>query len=109
MKAVLVVIYWTWQGKRFGNKVADFIGIHRSLYHGAMEEGGCHMHMMKLYHFKKMELPLALVAHDSCKYLALGLICLKDRFGPQELIEQAQVMVDECASRECEDAGSCFL
>lgn len=109
MKAVFIAMYWTWQGKRFGNAVADFMGVHRSLYHGAMEEGGCLLHMMKLHHLRQRGLPLELVAYDSCEFLLPGLICLEQRFGHQVLIDKARFKVLEYMSKECGNAGACFL
>lgn len=86
-------MYWAWQGKAFGNRVADLLGVHRSLFHGAMEEGGCQMHMIKLYQLKKDGEPIDRVALHSCEFLFPGLRILEGRFGQQALIEEAKANV----------------
>ncbi|GFM88394.1 hypothetical protein PSCICO_37930 [Pseudomonas cichorii] len=83
-------IYWAWKGKSFGNEVADYLGVNRRLYHGAMEEGGCSQHMLRLYHLRSQGVALEEVAYHSCDYLSLGLLGLERRFGKQKLISQAQ-------------------
>lgn len=88
-------MYWAWKGKAFGNQVADLMGIHRALYHGAMEEGGCQMHMLKLYQLKEEGVPIERVAVHSCKFLIPGLGLLEERFGPQDLIVEAKAIAFE--------------
>lgn len=85
--------YWAWKGKAFGNRVAAHLGIHPSLFHGAMEEGGCELHLIKLYHLKQNGEPLERVAHHSCRFLDPGLAVLHLRFGDQRLIIEARVKV----------------
>ena len=78
------------KGKAFGNEVADYIGMHRSLYHGAMEEGGCLLHMIKLAALKDEGKGIPEVAEHSFQYLLPGLRNLEERFGSQELILDAR-------------------
>ncbi|CZT29254.1 hypothetical protein PCPL58_2798 [Pseudomonas cerasi] len=109
IRNVVTVMYWTWQGRRVGNKVARLMEIRPSLYHSAMEEGGCQLHLMKLYHLKKMGVPLELIAHDSCKFLFAGLVCIEQAIGPQALTESAKFKVVQCDIKNYDGAGSCFL
>ena len=83
-------IWWAWKGKAFGNQVADFLGVHRSIYHGAMQEGGCELHMIKLYLLKKEGCSLKEVGMHSTTFLLPGMRVLKDRFGPQLQIEESR-------------------
>gem|GEM_PF-2309559 len=78
-----------YSGKKYGNKIADFLKINRGLFHTAMEEGGCEMHLLKLYFLKQEGLGMAEVAYDSCEYLLRGLLVLETRFGKQPLSEDA--------------------
>lgn len=78
------------KGKSFGNEVADYIGMHRSLYHGAMEEGGCNLHMIQLASYKSNGMSTEEVAHLSVPFLLPGLRKLEDRFGSQDLIIEAR-------------------
>lgn len=96
-------LYWAWKGKAFGNQVADLLGIHRSLFHGAMEEGGCQLHLIRLYHLQRDGEPLERVALHSCTYLLPGLIKLEERFGSQALIGQAKIRVSEFYARFNQD------
>lgn len=82
----LIKVY---SGKKYGNKIADFLKIHRGLFHSAMEEGGCEMHLLKLHFLKQESLDMAEVAYDSCEYLLRGLLVLETRFGKQPLSEDA--------------------
>lgn len=86
-------IYAAWRGRVFGNQVADFIGMHRSLYHGAMEEGGCNMHMLMLSHLKSEGYAVEAVAQDSCKFLIAGLRIIENKFGQQAHIDHARACV----------------
>lgn len=81
------------KGKAFGNEVADYIGMHRSLYHGAMEEGGCRLHMIQLASYKAGGMSVGEVAHLSVPFLLPGLRNLEERFGSQELILDARRQV----------------
>lgn len=81
------------KGKAFGNEVADYIGMHRSLYHGAMEEGGCSLHMIKLAAQKDDGMSLEEAAHFSIPFLLPGLRTLEDKFGSQDLILHARRQV----------------
>ncbi|HBP5148283.1 TPA: hypothetical protein L5659_001666 [Pseudomonas aeruginosa] len=90
----LKVWYRCWKGRRYGNKVADLLGIHRGLYHGAMEEGGCEMHLLKLWALQEAGESIERVALHSCQYLSLGLISLRKRFGARPLIEDARGRVN---------------
>ncbi|AJO77726.1 hypothetical protein TO66_10605 [Pseudomonas sp. MRSN 12121] len=94
-------MYWVWQGKKFGNQIADFIGMHRDLYHGAMEEGGCKVHMLKLYQLKAEGYSVELAAYDSCKFLIPGLRTIEDKFGSQEQIEHARSCVMKLVASQC--------
>lgn len=78
------------RGKAFGNEVADYIGMHRSLYHGAMEEGGCRLHMIQLASYKASGMSVGEVADLSVPFLIPGLRSLEERFGSQELILDAR-------------------
>lgn len=78
-----------YSGKKYGNQIADFLKIHRGLFHTAMEEGGCEMHLIKLYFLKKENLDMIEVAYDSCEYLLRGLLVMETRFGKQPLSEDA--------------------
>lgn len=73
--------------------MADLLGIHRGVYHSAMEEGGCDMHLLKLSALEEAGEPLAQVALHSCQYLAPGLGILASRFGGQPKIENARAKV----------------
>lgn len=86
--------YRCWKGRGYGNKVADLLGINRGLYHGAMEAGGCEMHLLKLWALKEAGESVERVALYSCQYLSLGLISLRRRFGERPLIEDARVRVN---------------
>ncbi|MCO7527733.1 hypothetical protein NJH54_24900 [Pseudomonas asiatica] len=92
-------MWWAWKGKAYGNQVADLLGIHRGLYHGAMEEGGCQMHLIKLFQLKQEGHSLEDVALHSCDYLLSGLAKLEMRFGPQTQIGQARMKVGDYSQR----------
>lgn len=96
-------------GKESGEQGGEAHGDSPELVHSAMEEGGCQLHLMKLYHFNKMGVPLELIAHDSCKFLFAGLVCLEQAFGPHALIESAKFKVVQCDIKNYSGAGSCFL
>ena len=103
MLYVLKGMYWAWKGRALGNQVADLLGIHRGLYHGAMEEGGCQLHLIKLYHLKQGGESVERMALHSCAFLLPGLIQLEQRYGPQAQIEQAKASVVEFYGRFKED------
>lgn len=86
-------MYWASQGKRFGNQVADLLGVHRGLYHCAMEEGGCQMHLIKLYQLKEDGESIERVALHSCQFLFPGLEAIQARFGKQSLVDEARSRV----------------
>ena len=78
------------RGQKFGNEIADYLNIHRSLFHGAMEEGGCEMHLIKLFNLKAEGYSVHEIALDACDFLLPGLDVLELRFGKQEQIKQAK-------------------
>lgn len=77
------------KGRAFGNEVADYFGMHRSIYHGAMEEGGCPLHLIQLASMKKGGDSVEMAAAFSCQFLLPGLVVLRERFGPQDHIAEA--------------------
>ena len=103
--SVFASVYRAWRGKAFGNQVADLLGIHRGLYHGAMEEGGCELHMIKLYYLKEEGCSIEQVGIHSIKFLVPGLSVLRARFGPQPQIESAHGKIMAFADAE---SGSNF-
>ena len=76
-------------GKKYGNQIADFLKINRGLFHTAMEEGGCEMHLIKLYFLKRENISINEVAYNACDYLIRGLFSLRTKFGKQPLSEDA--------------------
>lgn len=86
-------LFKAYSGKKYGNCVADFLGIHRGLYHNAMEEGGCEMHLLKLHFLKKENLDISEVAYNSSEYILPGLLSIEARFGKQDLISDAVAKV----------------
>lgn len=72
-------------GKRYGNKVADFLEIRRGLFHTAMEDGGCHMHLLVLHALKQDETEIKEVAWLCSQYLIRGIDKFNIRFGYPEV------------------------
>jgi hypothetical protein len=82
-------------GRKFGNEVADYLRVERRLFHCAMEEGGCDMHLVKLYNLKLDGFSLEDVAVDACDFLIPGLDEIEKRFGGQSLIQQARKSINQ--------------
>lgn len=84
-----------YKGKRYGNRIADWLGVHRGLFHSAMEEGGLPMHMIWLYFLEKENLRIEVAAGSTTEFLKRGLLNIETRFGRQELIDSALDRVKE--------------
>ncbi|KZY86119.1 hypothetical protein A3741_26860, partial [Oleiphilus sp. HI0069] len=89
---------YTRSGKKFGNSVADVIGIQRGLYHAAMEQGGCHMHLLKLAEMKEEGLNLIQVAFHSMKFLDEGLKFLEKKWGNIPKISNGKEAIEKFRS-----------
>ncbi|MGI2856486.1 hypothetical protein ACRTDR_20280 [Shewanella algae] len=76
-------------GKKYGNQIADHLGVHRGLFHSAVEEGGCPMHLIRLHFLRKQNMSLDDAANHIMEFLIPGLRVIEERFGPQALIEDA--------------------
>lgn len=95
MFSYLKGFFITNKGRKFGNEVADYLGVERRLFHCAMEEGGCDMHLVKLYNLKLDGFSLEDVAVDACDFLIPGLDEIETRFGGQNLIQQARKSINQ--------------
>lgn len=84
-----------YKGKKYGNRIADWLGIHRGLFHSAMEEGGLPMHMIWLYFLEKENLKLEDAAELTTETLTRGLLQIETRFGRQTLIDDALLRIKE--------------
>jgi hypothetical protein len=69
------------KGKKFGNAVADILGMPRGLFHTAMEQGGCDAHLVKLANMREEGLDIEEVAYHSLTYLEKGLRTLESQWG----------------------------
>ncbi|WP_417447155.1 hypothetical protein [Kangiella sp.] len=83
------------KGRKFGNEIADYLGVERRLFHCAMEEGGCDMHLVKLYNLKLDGFSLEDIAVDAWDFLIPGLDEIEKRFGGQNLIQQARKSINQ--------------
>lgn len=97
--AIITLVPKLASGRRYGNKVADCLGISRSIYHAAMEEGGMAQHMLALYSLKHSGATVAEVCVHSCKYLDRGLDKLELRFGTQAQITNARYQISALLGR----------
>ncbi len=86
-------------GKKYGNKIADYLGVDQRLFHSAMEEGGCEMHLLKLHDLKQENIELSEISYHSTKYLLPGFLSIEKRFGKQRLITYAVQNVGEFISK----------
>lgn len=87
---MLAGIFKAKSGKKYGNQIADHLGVHQGLFHSAVEEGGCPMHLIRLYYLRKENMSLDDAANHVMEFLVPGLRIIEEQFGSQELIDGAQ-------------------
>lgn len=87
MQNLLKSLMLLWRERKFGDEIADLLGVNRRLFHSAMEEGGCRSHMVRLCILRDGGVSKVLIAVDCCNYLLPGLRRLENRYGQQILIE----------------------
>ena len=86
------------RGKKFGNEVADSIGIRRSHFHTSLEAGGVPMHMIMLAGLKDEGTSIAECREMLLPVLLDGLRAIEFRFGPQSSLTESIETVEQWLS-----------
>lgn len=104
--AILVLILaaaWkiTGRGKarRFGNKVADCVGLNRNQFHSALDNGVSGSSLAMLEMLEKAGLTPEQAGVEVGPSLAKGIAKLEGRFGPQPQIEAAKPTIAELVAK----------
>lgn len=93
----LAVFFWKrsgpGSGRTFGNRVAQHLGIPRSLFHSLLDHGvsGSSRHLLATLERRRMSLDEAGVALGPA--LAKGIERLEAHVGPQEMIDEVKPVV----------------
>ena len=77
------------RGKKFGNEIADSLGMDRALFHAALEESSLPMHFSVLAHLKDDGVSINQAKNTLHPSLFVGLSVLKERFGDVPKINRA--------------------
>jgi hypothetical protein len=99
---LLMLFLWTrgglWKGRKFGNKVAQHLGMSNNFFHSVLENGvkGSSLQLLGILDVTRLTLEQASVQLGPS--LNRGLVALEERFGRQEMIENAKPLVAKLVS-----------
>jgi hypothetical protein len=83
------------KGRKFGNEIADSMGIQRGIFHSAIERGGLPMHMIILSQMRDEGVELPDARSHLLMYLDIGLHELENQFGPKDKISNAKSIISK--------------
>jgi hypothetical protein len=82
------------KGKAFGNKIADALGWKRSFFHSALDIGAGNTSLLLLKGLEEAGFSPEQAAVALAPNIMFGLNSLDERFGPQEMIEDAKPVAE---------------
>tara|TARA_E500000318_G_scaffold99852_2_gene102159 strand:- start:1186 stop:1695 length:510 start_codon:yes stop_codon:yes gene_type:complete len=82
-----------WTGRRYSNKIADYLGVNKALFNSALLEAGVTWYTLKV--MKRDGVTVHAAAEVLLPALKSGLAQVDLRFGPQVMIDEAKVKISE--------------
>ena len=94
---LLMVFVWTrgglGKGRKFGNKIAEHLGMSNNFFHSVLENGVSGPSLQLLAALEGTGCTLERASIELAPSLERGLVALENRFGRQEMIENAKPLV----------------